>query len=260
MYTHYYLLNLQFLGFRFHGWQPQPNLKTVQLMLEKTISFVLEHKEFKVLGAGRTDAMVSANNFAVELFLKKELDTILFLEEMNKNLPSDLRLLGIQAVSKEFNVIQNSKVKEYIYLFAHKEKQHPFSAPFVTSFIEELDIEKMKEGAKLFEGTHFFHKYCTKPSPQTVFEREIMSSYIEENTIYQANFFPKESYVFRIKSKGFLRYQVRLIMGALIELGKGNISLEEVRKSLEEDNDRKHLRYIAPNSGLSLHTIDFEGI
>ncbi|WP_196892032.1 tRNA pseudouridine(38-40) synthase TruA [Aureivirga marina] len=257
MYTHYYLLHIQFLGFRFHGWQPQPKLKTVQLMLEKTICFVLKHEEFKVLGSGRTDAMVSANKFAVELFLKEEIDTEEFLEQLNKYLPSDLKLLTIEKVSKEFNIIQNSKVKEYIYLFSHKEKAHPFSAPFVTTFVEELDISLMKEGAKLFKGEHFFHKYCTKPSPETNFQREILESCIEENTIYQANFFPKESYVFRIKSKGFLRYQVRLIMGMLFELGRGNVSLEEIEASLKETNDRKSLRYIAPNSGLSLHDIEF---
>ncbi|WP_196889195.1 tRNA pseudouridine synthase A [Aureivirga sp. CE67] len=257
MYTHYYLLDLQFLGFRFHGWQPQPKLKTVQLMLEKTICFVLKHDEFKVLGSGRTDAMVSANHFAVELFLKEELDKTWFIELINKNLPTDLKLLGLKEVDKTFNVIQNAKVKEYIYLFSHNEKAHPFSAPFITSFVEELDIDLMKEGAKLFQGEHFFHKYCTKPSPQTVFKREILLSTIEGNTIYEANFFPKESFVFRIKSKGFLRYQVRLIMGTLIELGRGNVTLEEIEESLKETNDRKSLRYIAPNSGLSLHKIEF---
>ncbi|MDX1470844.1 MAG: tRNA pseudouridine(38-40) synthase TruA, partial [Flavobacteriaceae bacterium] len=57
---HYYLIKLQYLGYRFHGWQKQPKLKTVHLMIDKTLKYIFEEKVFKTLGAGRTDAMVSA--------------------------------------------------------------------------------------------------------------------------------------------------------------------------------------------------------
>jgi tRNA pseudouridine38-40 synthase len=66
---YYYLINLQFLGFRFSGWQKQTNSKTLQEMFEKTLFFILKHNDFKTLGAGRTDAMVSANEFLCELFI-----------------------------------------------------------------------------------------------------------------------------------------------------------------------------------------------
>ena len=65
----YYLVKVQFLGYRFHGWQKQPNTKTVHLMIDRTLNYILRDQSFKTLGAGRTDAMVSANEAAFELFL-----------------------------------------------------------------------------------------------------------------------------------------------------------------------------------------------
>ena len=67
MQKYYYVVTIQFLGYRFHGWQKQPNVKTIHLMIDRTINFILEGKSFKTLGAGRTDAMVSAQEAAFEL-------------------------------------------------------------------------------------------------------------------------------------------------------------------------------------------------
>ena len=118
----------------------------------------------------------------------------------------------------------------------------------------------MKTGAKLFEGSHYFHKYCTKPSTDTKFNRCIISCVLEKNTILEANFFPNNSYVLKVKGKGFLRYQIRLIMGVLIELGKGAIDLNFIKNSLSEKNDRKPLKTIAPGSGLQLYSVSFEDL
>ena len=74
----------------------------------------------------------------------------------------------------------------------------------------------------------------------------------------KANFFPETTYVLKVQGAGFLRYQIRLIMGVLVELGKHNIALEFIINSLKEDNDRKFLRNIAPGSGLQLYDIKFD--
>ena len=116
----------------------------------------------------------------------------------------------------------------------------------------------MIKGAKLFEGEHYFHKYCTKPSSHTIFKRVIDSCEIIENTILTASFFPEQSYILKVKGKGFLRYQIRLMMATLFELGKGNLTLDFIEVSLKEDNDRKFLRDIAPSSGLQLYDVVLE--
>jgi len=127
----------------------------------------------------------------------------------------------------------------------------------ISSFQYHLDIELMKAGALLFQGNHNFKKYCTKPKPGATFERKILVSKIEKNTIYRASFFPAKSYAYVIRSKGFLRYQVRLIMGQLLSLGRREISLNDIRQSLK-GLDKQPLRHIAPSSGLILNKIEFE--
>ena len=115
----------------------------------------------------------------------------------------------------------------------------------------------MKQGAKLFECSHYFKSYCFKPTDNGVYSRTILVSEIVENTIYSANYFPKTSYLFRVKGKGFMRNQIRLMMGALIDLGKGKLTLDDIKFSLQDENFVK-LEYIAPASGLILNKIEFE--
>ncbi|MFD0841995.1 tRNA pseudouridine synthase A [Flaviramulus multivorans] len=254
---YFYLITIQYLGYRFHGWQKQPDVKTLHLMVDRTLNFILECKPFKSLSSGRTDAMVSAESAAIELFLSEPIeDENAFLELFNYNLPQDIRALSIKEVDKKFNIINHSKLKEYNYLFTFGEKCHPFCAPIMTTILDNLDIDLMIQGAKLFQGEHYFKSYCYKPSNNGVYNREIMLSEIIENTIYTANYFPEKSYIFRVKGKGFMRNQIRLMMGTLIDLGKGKLSLLDIENSLKNDSNIK-MDYIAPASGLILRKIDF---
>lgn len=245
------------MGYRFHGWQKQPDVKTLHLMVDRTFNFILEGKRFKSLSSGRTDAMVSAECAAIELFLFEPIEDLsAFLELFNRNLPQDIRALDIKEVDAKFNIIQNSKIKEYLYLFAHGEKCHPFCAPIMTTILDKLDIELMKEGAKLFQGENYLKTYCYKPTDNGIYTREIMLCELVENTLYTANYFPEKTYILRVQGKGFMRNQIRLMMGTLIDLGKGKLTLQDIKDSLKPDNDIK-MNYIAPASGLILKNIDF---
>ncbi len=254
----YYLINLQYLGFRFSGWQKQPRQKTIEGMLSKTLKFILPNINFKILGAGRTDAKVSALDAAFELFLEEEqiLDLDGFLELFNRNLPADIRAVGIEPVDETFNIIKDPKVKEYLYLFSFGGKNHPFSAPFITNILDELDIEAMKEAAELFVGTHNFSAYTVKSQNNASDLRTIKSCSIIENTILKANFFPDTSYALQVVGKGFMRYQIRMIMGALIQLGKKELTFDDIKDSLATPS-KLELSSVAPGSGLILNRIEF---
>lgn len=252
-----YLIHIQYLGFRYHGWQKQPDVRTVEHMLEKTIAHVLGNRKFKLLGSSRTDAMVSALHSACELFLDHPADTAALLSDLNRNLPNDIRITGIEAVSGEFNILQTPREKEYVYLFAFGEKPHPFSAPLVYTYQGNLDIEAMKQGAGLFKGCHNFERYCTKPGPNTQLVREILESDIRENTVVAASFFPEKTWAFHVRSKGFMRNQIRLIMGQLLRLGRNEIDMNGIKNSLK-GNGGGPLREIAPASGLVLNRIRFD--
>ncbi|MCF7568691.1 tRNA pseudouridine(38-40) synthase TruA [Sabulilitoribacter arenilitoris] len=258
MKKYYYLISIQYLGYRFHGWQKQPDVKTLHLMVDRTLNFILEGKRFKSLSSGRTDAMVSAESAAFELFLFEPIEDLnAFLKLFNYNLPQDIRALNIKEVDAKFNIINNPKVKEYLYLFAFGQKCHPFCAPIMTTIHDDLDIDLMKQGAKLFEGKHYFKSYCFKPTNNGIYNRDILLCELIGNTIYTASFFPKTSYLLRVKGKGFMRNQIRLMMGTLIDLGKGKLSLNDIKLSLKEDTAKK-MDYIAPASGLILNNIEFE--
>lgn len=249
---HYYLLHLQFLGFRFSGWQKQTNAKTIQGMVDKTLFCILEHDNFKTLGAGRTDAMVSANHFVCELFIFNELDINFLYEELSKQLPPDIKVLKVEEVDENFEIITGAKIKEYMYLFSYGKEKYPLSAPYMVNIGDNLDIELMKEGAKLFTGTHNFKSYCYRPNPHGEFMREILVSKIVQNNLLKANFFPKVSFIFHVHAKGFMRHQIRLMIGTLFRLGAHEISLQDISLSLiHGDNER--LGFVAPSSGLILN-------
>lgn len=251
-----YVIQIQFLGFRYSGWQKQPNAKTVQGMIDKTFFCIFEHNNFKTLGTGRTDSKVSANQYPFQLLISEELNTDQLFKDLDKNLPPDIKVLSVKTAEPDFSVISQSKTKQYQYTFTWGETPHPFCAPFMANFDGTLDIKKMQEGAQLFKGVHNFKNYCYKPNENTQFVRTISSSLIKQNTSYQASFFPKQFWVFEVEGSGFLRHQVRLMMGALIRLGQGQLSIEDIAKSLDgSTNQRETL--IVPSSGLLLNKVIF---
>lgn len=225
-------------------------------MVDKTLAAVLGHTDFNTLGASRTDALVSANQGAVELFTTESIAPEQLLLSLNEHLPNDIRALGVEEVNADFNIIRHSKIKEYLYLFSFGAKNHPFAAPFMTYMQEALDIPKMQEGAQLFEGLHNFQRYCSKAADKVAFTREITCCQIRKNTLYTASFFPEQSYMLQVRGTGFLRHQVRLMMGALFDLGKGKITLEDISHSLQGGN-LPPISYMAPASGLILQNISF---
>jgi len=256
-YSKSYIVWIQFLGFRFHGWQKQPNYKTVHDIVDKTLSFVFEHFKYKTHGVGRTDAKVSANNYPLQLFTDEKIDFEKFVAKFNDNAPFDLKCHSIEDCSTKFNIISAEKIKTYHYYFSYANKQNPMSAPIIISFLENLDIELMKKAAKIFEGTHYFKRYCSKPRENSIFERTIDLCEIRENDIIQANFFPEKTYVLVVKGKGFLRYQIRIMMGVLVQIGNGQLDIDFIEKTLQKDCDINYIRFIAPTSGLQLHDVAF---
>lgn len=254
----YYLIELQYLGFRYHGWQEQPNVLTVERMVKRTLKFILEERRFKVIAAGRTDAKVSVNQTHIELFVEENpLETASFFELLNENLPQDIRALNISETNASFNIIQHPKMKEYVYLFTFGEKPHPFCAAFMTYVPGDLDIEIMKKGANMFEGKHDFRSYCFRPTEKTRTNGEIELCELGVNTMYTASFFPKKTYMLRVQGKGFKRHQIRLMMGALLDLGKGKIALSFLEQTLRPENGIV-LEHIAKASGLILNKVSLD--
>ncbi len=227
-------------------------------MLERSFKGLLGHADFNILGAGRTDAGVSCLNGAFEFFTTAPLsESQDLLDLLNEYLPDDIRILSFQKVGLDFNVIQDVKEKEYRYHFASGEKPHPFSAPHVVMVPKKLDVDLMQEGAQCFQGTHDFRRFCTKPKPETQFQREIALCEIIKNQQEPLWCGPKAAFVLRVRGKGFLRNQVRLMMGALFDLGLGEISLADLKAALDS-LETSPLSQKAPARGLVLQEVVFD--
>lgn len=225
-------------------------------MIDRTLSFVFEHENFKTLGSGRTDAMVSSNQGAFELFIDEPLEESKFLNAFNVNLPFDIRATNLEKVDEHFNIIQTPKTKEYVYLFCFGEKPHPFCAPLLAWFPYDLDLELMMQGAQLFEGEHDFINYCKKPNDKTITKRTVALSEIKINELISASFFPKNTFAYHVQGNGFMRNQIRIMMAELIRLGRNETSLKEIEVSLKKPVKGRTID-VAPASGLHLHRTDF---
>lgn len=256
---HYYLLGIRYLGFRYHGWQKQPQVKTIQSVLEKNLAYILGHKKFRTLGASRTDAGVSADLNFIELFTNKPVSRNQILIEVNECLPNDIQVLSYEEIDADFNIIQHPSVKSYEYSFTNSVVKNPFYTPYFVNFTEPLNIDKMRRAASLFMGDHFFGRFCQDPSPETILDRTIISSQVigkKEHPFLKVN---EEYFVFSVTGNGFLRYQVRLMMAALLDVGRGNVSLEELEAALIPQ-EAVRWSFIAPAHGLCLKKLELLSI
>ena len=253
---YYYIVRIEFLGFRYHGWQKQKKLPSVQGQIDKTFSFIFGHDDFKTLGCGRTDAKVSADDFAFELFVNHEHNCQELMTLLNTNLPPDIRTKNLKVTDETFNIIKDSKTKEYHYTFCFGTKPHPYNTPFVTHLGKNINIKAMTEAALCFKGTHNFKRYVAKSSEKDSYLCLIEKANIEKDTKFIGQFSHPNTYVFKVKAKGFMRYQVRLMMGALIELGNEECSFDSFKTTMVETTGLP-IKTIAPSSALTLVKVDF---
>lgn len=224
--------------------------------MERVIRYVLDHENFSILAAGRTDSGVSCEKGAFELFNIAPVDIEKFIEEVNINLPDDIRIISGQKVGNKFNIIQDVIGKEYRYYFTHGEKPHPFTAGNMVWVHVELDINLMNEAASLFVGEHDFRRFCTKGKNTDNYTRNIFEAEIIEANSFEGGYYSARVYCFRVKGSGFLMHQVRMMAGALFHIGQGNMDLVDIKEALVS-KDYKPLAGKAPAHGLVLHEVKF---
>tara|TARA_R110001592_G_scaffold363109_2_gene680399 strand:+ start:75541 stop:76335 length:795 start_codon:yes stop_codon:yes gene_type:complete len=259
--NYFYLIELAYLGYKYHGYAIQPQHKTIQGQLEKTIRYILgKERPFKTLGCSRTDARVSAKQFFTELFLDSVLeDEAQFVEDFKKNLPQDIHFISFKKVDSKFNVINDVDYKTYTYTFATGKVYNAFNAPYIMHFREDLDIDKMMQATKLYTGRHNFFLFQTGKVNGGEFEKTVDYCSLEkkENFSLPATC-EQEIYQFTIQSKGFIRYQIRMMMGFLVEIGRGERSIEELKQALKADETVRKLCFVAPAHGLLLNEVKFK--
>lgn len=198
-------------GTHFNGFQRQLKGRTIQNELEKALTTIHKH-EVEIHASGRTDAKVHAINQVFHFETVLDLEPERWKRAINALLPNDIYIKKIENESPGFHARYHAKSKEYRYYLALDE-YNPFKANHVTFYQkrEPLDSEKMKEAIALFIGTHDFRYFTSgNTNPNTI------------RTIYEAGLYEgNDCLEFRFIGSGFLRYQVRVMIGTLIEIGEG---------------------------------------
>lgn len=228
-------------GSGYAGWQRQDNA----LGIESIIMDVMErihHHPVEITGSGRTDAGVHAIaqvfHFDSELKMSKEQ----WLRAMNALLPADIRMQDVEKVREDFHARFDAISKRYDYYLSY-DVDNPFLQRYRAFYRGRLNIERMKECAALFVGTHDFTSFTSsRIDPRKSRVRTITMCTIEETA---------DGLHFRLEGNSFLRYMVRMIVGTLIEAGRDRLSVQEVKAMLEA-KDKEACRYKAPSSGLYL--------
>lgn len=240
-----YFIYLGYNGKEYCGWQIQPNGMTVQQRLEESLSTILRSK-IAVVGAGRTDAGVHARRMVAHFEMEQPLTDLSFLtDKLNRILPPDIAVYKIVPVVPDAHARFDAVSRTYrYYLTLHK---NPFNFNQVYRYHSPLDFERMNEACKvLFEYTDFtsFSKLHTDVKTNNC--RIMYARWHQERDVW----------VFTIQADRFLRNMVRAVVGTLLEVGRGKLSIDGLRKVIEK-KDRCSAGVSMPGHALFLEDVAY---
>lgn len=242
---HRYFVQLSFKGTRYHGWQIQPNAISVQEVVENAFSTLLRDK-ISVTGAGRTDTGVHASFYVLHFDVSLAIDDPMKLVyRLNSFLPSDIAVQNIWKVPQEAHARFSALSRTYQY-FITMEKD-PFTTDTEYYLRLKPDVVKMNEASKILMNYTDFTSFSRLHTDVKTNLCKISVAQWEVE---------KSRLVFTIKADRFLRNMVRAIVGTLLDVGKGKVSIEEFRRIIEIQN-RRAAGASAPAHGLFLVYVEY---
>jgi tRNA pseudouridine38-40 synthase len=245
-----YFIELAYKGTNYHGWQYQPGADTVQETLNKALSLLLK-TEIDIVGAGRTDTGVHAKQMYAHFDYETEIDTPKLIHKLNSFLPKDIVVFTIIKVAEDAHARFDATKRTYEY-HIHSVKD-AFENEASYQFQLPLDIDKMNEACQiLFKHTDFecFSKVNTDVH---TFNCMIFEAYWTRLGAKQNG----NKLIFTISADRFLRNMVRAIVGTMINIGTGKISLADFEKIIES-KDRSQAGFSVPAHGLYLTKIEYK--
>ncbi len=223
-----YKLKLSYDGTNYHGWQRQPDLRTVQGALEDAI-FKVTRQGVSVSGAGRTDAGVHAREQVAGFRLRPTMGNREFFMALNAVLPRDIRVDSLSKAPAGFHPRRSARSKVYEYRILNAPRVDPFRLRYVLHCPYRLDLRAMRKAAALFEREADFSAFSSNRELQPV--RTVLSSRLRRRG---------DEIVYTIMADGFLRYMVRTIVGTLLEVGRGKIPPGKVEELFREKGRTLH--------------------
>jgi tRNA pseudouridine38-40 synthase len=234
-------LDLCYDGTRYRGWQRLAGRDdTIQGKLETTLSRILE-EPIEISGSGRTDAGVHARGQVANFHCESTMPAYEILENLRRYLPEDIGIYSCRDVSERFHARLNAKEKTYRYRIWNSEMPCVFERRFVTVMPETLDTDAMNQAARHLLGQHDFAAFCGNAKMKKSTVRYIRSLQVERSG---------EEIHITVTGNGFLHNMVRIIVGTLVEAGRGDRSADSIPVLFE--GKRADAGFLAPAQGLCL--------
>ncbi len=241
-----YFIECSYRGTRYSGWQIQENANTVQAEIEKGLSILL-NKTVSIMGSSRTDAGVHAIQQVAHFDIENEiLNPENLVYRLNKILPFDISIRRIYPVKEEYHCRFEATSRKYEYHISPL--KNPFQKGLYYEFNHDLNIELMNEGCQVLFQHIDFECFSKIKTDVNTFNCTIMEASWEK--------IENEILVFHIKANRFLRGMVRAIVGTLLEVGSGKLSVDDFEQIILSKNRKKAGRAV-PAEGLFLMEVNY---
>ncbi|MDU4938271.1 MAG: tRNA pseudouridine(38-40) synthase TruA [Clostridium sp.] len=237
-------LTIEYDGTSYGGWQKQKNNRTIQQCIEEAIK-LLTGEDVELIGSSRTDAGVHAKGMVANFITNSQIPADKFREAINTKLPDDIGIIKSEEVDRNFHSRYDSKGKTYCYTLVNRYEKVCIGRNYVYQVRDELNYNLMKEAAKYFLGKHDFKAFKTNGSSVKTSVRTINGLELELKGDVIKIF---------VSADGFLYNMVRIIVGTLIEVGKGKIKPEDI-ESIIKKGDRSKAGPCVPPNGLVLEKV-----
>lgn len=217
-----YFITFSYDGTAYHGWQIQPHSLSVQEELQKAMSILLR-KPMDVVGAGRTDTGVHARKMVAHFDYDEEVDCPQLVYKLNKLLPRDIAVQQVEPVAEDMHARFSAKSRTYHY-FVHMGK-NPFLRSYSWQVYGNIDFELMNQAASVLMEYKDF----------TSFSKVNTDTKTNDCTITEAHWdrVGEDQWCFTITANRFLRNMVRAIVGTLMEVGRGRMTIEQLRRVID---------------------------
>ena len=241
-------LTIEYDGKDFNGWQKQPNKLNIQGTIEQAIKMITG-EDVELNASGRTDAGVHAFGQVANFKTNSQIPIDKFAIAINSRLKKSIVIKKAEEVDERFHSRLNCKRKTYRYIINNSKYGTAIYRNLETHIPQKLDVEKMKEAVKYFEGEHDFKAFRASGTSSKSSVRKIYKAEVKE--------MPNEKIYIELTGNGFLYNMVRIIAGTLVDVGLGKIEpkeIENIIKSKKRENAGKTLQ----PQGLYLLNVEYE--
>jgi tRNA pseudouridine38-40 synthase len=240
-------LLIEYEGSRYHGWQTNTGVKTIQGEMLSACRQLFNTKKIEIYGAGRTDAGVHALGQVAHLDVPTQMHPETIRERLNAVLPYDIHLLEAASCDPRFHARHSAIARSYVYVISRR--RSAFGKRYVWWVKEDLSVAVMQEAAAVLRGFHDFTSFGAKSGD----DESTLAEIIHLNIIESGNMIH-----LHVIGSHFLWMMVRRMTGVLVHCGKGKLTSQDIKGFLDTPSDRPS-QLAAPPSGLYLERVYYPG-